>query len=339
MQVIPIASESLGTRGFSLFIRSEDQNILIDPSVSLAPFRNGHPPHIQEIAASFLSRHYIMKFWELATIIIQTHYHADHYSLRTDRPYEFTNQNIADTLYSHTSKSILAKDPTRNINYNQKKRASWLWKSKSIPLFIADGNVFVFGRTRIAFSEALPHGKIDSKQGWVVSAFISDSYERILITSDVVGPGSDMALRYICDNPADQIIIDGPATYHPQQTIKDTEQAFERLSVVCDISPVIIDHHFLRDIEWKTLLKDYGIKSEKITLASLLELPPMCFESKRSQLYNQKPMDSLFHSRFQSHDITILQMVKKVAKTLPHYLKLDRLIKEVHKCHITENTL
>ena len=124
MQVIPIASESLGTRGLSLFIISEDQNIFIDPSVSLAPFRKGHPPHIQEIAASFLSRQYIMKFWELATIIIQTHYHADHYSLGVDRPYEFTNQAIADTLYSHPQKKILAKDPTRNINFSQKKEHS-----------------------------------------------------------------------------------------------------------------------------------------------------------------------------------------------------------------------
>lgn len=329
MRVIPVVSESLGTRGLSLFIISEDQNIFIDPSVSLAPFRNGHPPHLQEIAASFLSRQYIMKFWQLATIIIQTHYHADHYSLGVDRPYEFTNQAIANLLYSHPEKTILAKDPIRNINVNQKKRAFWLWRRKGIPLFVADGNTFVFGRTRIAFSDALPHGKINSKQGWVVAVFIADSYESALITSDVVGPGSDIALDFIIENPADLIIIDGPSTYHPKQTIEDIERAFQRLNMVNDMKPVIIDHHLLRDLEWETILKDHGIVSEKITLASLLGLPPFCLESKRSQLYNRTPLDSSFHSRFQSHDISILQNVKSVAKTLPHKSKIDTLLKEV----------
>ncbi len=329
MRVIPIASESLGTRGLSLFILSEDQNILIDPSVSLAPFRNGYPPHIQEIAASYLSRHYIMKFWELATIIIQTHYHADHYSLSIDRPYEFTNKAIANTLYSHPKKKILAKDPTKNINFNQKKRAFWLWKRNGIPLFVADGNTFVFGRTRIVFSAALPHGKLHSKQGWVVAVLISDSYESVLISSDIVGPGSDIALKFINENPADLIIIDGPSTYHPKQTTKDTERAFERLMAVNDIENVIIDHHLLRDLEWKTILKDHSISREKITLASLLDVPPFCLESKRSLLYNQTPLDSLFHSRFQSYDKEIINKIRRVAKALPHKLKMDNLFKEV----------
>ncbi|MFX0212037.1 MAG: hypothetical protein ACFFDT_39040 [Candidatus Hodarchaeota archaeon] len=329
MQVIPIASESLGTRGLSLFIISEDQEILIDPSVSLAPFRNGHPPHIQEVAASYLSRQYIMKFWKLATIIIQTHYHADHYSLGMDRPYEFTNRVIADILYSHPKKKILAKDPTRNINFNQKKRAFGLWRRNGIPLFVADGNTFVFGNTRIVFSMALPHGKLYSKQGWVVAVFISDSYESVLISSDVVGPGSDIALNFINENPADLIIIDGPSTYHPKQTTKDTERAFERLMAVNDMDHLIIDHHFLRDLEWKTLLKDHSISREKTTLASLLDIPPFCLESKRSLLYNQTPLDSFFHSRFQSHNEEILKKIIKVTKALPHNLKMDRLYKEV----------
>ncbi|MFX0013625.1 MAG: hypothetical protein ACFFB2_10790 [Promethearchaeota archaeon] len=329
MWVIPIASESLGTRGFSLFIVSEDQKILIDPSVSLAPFRDGYLPHIQEIAASFLSRQYIMKFWELSSIIIQTHYHADHYSLGVDRPYEFTDKVIAKTLYSHPRKKILAKDPVRNINLNQKRRAFWLWKNKGLPLFVADGNTFIFGRTRITFSDALPHGKQNSRQGWVVAVFISDSYGSLLISSDVVGPGSDCALNFICENPADLMIIDGPSTYHPEQTDIEKENAFNRLNQVNDIGPMILDHHLLRDLEWKTQLKDHGILGEIITLASLLELQPMCLESKRSQLYEQFPMNSFFHNRFQSHDPIISQQVEKVAKTLPVYRKMNQIHKEI----------
>ena len=276
MQVIPIASESLGVRGFALFVISEDQSILIDPSVSLAPYRNGHPPHLQEIAAAYLSRYFIMKFHELADIIIQTHYHADHYSLGKKRPYEFTNQATAKILYSHPEKIILAKDPTRNINFNQKKRALWLWRQKNIPLFKADGNTYVFGRTRIIFSEPLPHGSRNSKQGWVVAVHISDTYGSTLISSDVVGPGSNIALNFIVENVADFMIIDGPSTYHPKQSPEEIERAFQRLTMVNDIGSIIVDHHLLRDLKWKTQLKEHGISYDNITLASLLGLRPFC---------------------------------------------------------------
>ncbi len=332
MQVIPIASESLGARGLSSFITSEDQSILIDPSVSLAPFRNGHPPHLQEIAASFLSRYYIMKFFKLADIIIQTHYHADHYSLGKNRPYEFTNQATANILYSHPEKIILAKDPTQNINFTQKKRASWLWRRKNIPLFIADGNTYVFGQTRIVFSDPLPQGNVHSKQGWVVAVHISDNYGSTLNTSDVVGPGSDIALNFITKNEADLIIIDGPSTYHPKQSPEDIERAFQRLSMVNDIGSIIVDHHLLRDLEWKTQLKEHGILYDNITLASLLGLPPICLESKRSLLHDQSPLDSSFHKRFRLHDTSILLKIKSLTKTFPHHSKLRKLFKK-----ITEN--
>ena len=94
---------------------------------------------------------------------------------------------------------------------------------------------------------------------------------------------------------------------------------------------MIIDHHLLRDLGWKALLKDHGILSEKNTLASLLGLPPLCLENKRSQLYDQTPLDSSFHSRFQLHDISILQRIERVTKTLPHRPKMDNLLKEVFK--------
>lgn len=329
MQVIPIASESLGTRGQSIFIMSEDSKILIDPSVSLAPIRNGYYPHILEIAAAYLSRQYIMKFWEIADIIIQTHYHADHYSLGIDRPYEFTNQSIANKLYSNPEKIILAKDSTRNINYNQKRRAFWLWKRRGLPLLVADGNTFVFGRTRIYFSNALPHGRIKSRQGWVVSVVISDSYESILITSDVNGPGSDIALRFIINNPTDLLIVDGPSSYHHRQTIEETKLAFRRLLMASKMGSVIIDHHLLRDSKWKILLENQGISSENITLSSLLGIQPLCLEYKRTQLYTQYPMDPSFHSRFLSHDLLLLEKIKELAKTLPHHSKFERAFKEV----------
>jgi predicted metallo-beta-lactamase superfamily hydrolase len=328
MKIIPLASESLGTRGLSVYVETEDQKIIIDPSVSLGPFRNGYPPHLLELAAAFLSRYFIMKFWEKANIIIQTHYHADHYSLRIKRSYEFTNHDIAKRLYSHPKKVILAKDLRKNINYNQKKRATWLWNRKSVQLFAADGNTFVFGRTRVMFSKPLPHGSVGTKQGWVISVLIKDSFESVLITSDVSGPGSDIALRFIIENPVDLAIIDGPSTYHPRQTVEEIEQAFQRLERALEISPAIIDHHLLRDSKWKELCENRGISSEKITLASLLGLSPTCLEYKRSQLFNQAPLDSSFHRKFEANDISVLEEINKTARTYPLWSKLSNILND-----------
>lgn len=328
MQIVPLAAESLGTRGFSLFVVSEDRMILIDPSVSLGPFRNGYPPHLREIAASYLSRQYIKQFWELADIIIQTHYHADHFSLRIRRPYEFTNKTVADRLYSDSQKTILVKDPKRNINLNQKKRAKWLWKRKKVPLYSADGNTFIFGRTRIFFSKALPHGKIGSKRGWVVSVVISDSFESVLITSDVSGPGSDEALNFIIENPCDLVILDGPTTYHPKEDIIETEKAFNRLLRIIESSSVIIDHHLLRDFHWEQNLTNYGISIKDITLAHLIKLPPMCLESIRAQLYTEYPLESTFHKKFELNDPEVMKDIKDVADLLPQKFKFERIVKE-----------
>jgi predicted metallo-beta-lactamase superfamily hydrolase len=321
MQIIPLTAESLGTRGLSLFIISEDKKILIDPSVSLSPIRSGLPPHLHEIAASYLSRQYIMQFWKLSDIIIQTHYHADHYSLGIDRPYEFTNQAIAEKLYSHPNKIILAKSASRNINYNQKKRAALLWKHKGVPIFEADGNTFTFDRTQISFSEALPHGSVGSKQGWVISVLISDSYETVLVSSDIMGPGSDIALEFINNKSADTVILDGPPTYHPKQTLIETEQAFQRISKIKKTSSVILDHHFLRDIKWKQILGNLGLQNKIKTLASLLELQPLCLESKRTDLFNKIPLDPLFHQKFLSNDRNIFHQIKVKAMQLPHLQK------------------
>lgn len=55
------------------------------------------------------------------------------------------------------------------------------------------------------------------------------------------------------------------------------------------------------------------------------------------QLYDQTPLDSSFHSRFQLHDISILKRIERVTKILPYRLKMDKLLKEVFKSSKTNN--
>lgn len=66
-------------------------------------------------------------------------------------------------------------------------------------------------------------------------------------------------MSFVVEIPSDLLVIDGPSTYHPKQTLENTERAFERIQSIDNISSVIIDHHLLRDLEWETILKDHGI--------------------------------------------------------------------------------
>ncbi|MHA1213915.1 MAG: hypothetical protein ACTSR2_08605 [Candidatus Hodarchaeales archaeon] len=323
MNIIPLAGESLGNRGMCVFIETEDQNIIIDPSVSLAPSRSSLKPHLLEIASSFLSRAFILKFLGKANIIIQTHYHADHYSLKIERPYEFTNSEVFRQIYFNSKATILGKDPSSNINYTQSQRAKWLWKSNNSNLHSADGNEFVCGRTRILFSKAIPHGEVNSLQGWVISVYIEDSFENVLFTSDVVGPSSDQALEFILNNPADLVIVDGPASYHPKQSPSTIKEAFSRLKTLDERFNVVVDHHLLRDSQWEHRLKSNGITSNTKTLAHLLDQKPFCLENQRKILYKKHPLDSTFHNRFSLFDKTIIDQVKSAADSLPHSQKLE----------------
>jgi len=297
MDIFPIACESLGTRSFAHFVITENVNILIDPSVSLGPIRFRLLPHPLEVAVSWISRQTILKLIDLADVLIQTHYHGDHFTLNEKRIYEFTNKEVFNKTYIPRL-TILAKDPENNLNFNQQRRAKWLWNNKELNLKIADNREFSLGSTRIQFSPAVYHG-FDSKRGYVVETLIQDSSQSYLYTSDVCGPASKEALKFILDSNPDIIVLDGPSSYHQNASEEEKTSAFDNLSEVTDnYSRVFIDHHFLRSLDWENILK----KKLGKTLPAFSQIShqePFLLEAKRKSLYKQIEFPKDFHSKFQ----------------------------------------
>ncbi|MFX1516575.1 MAG: hypothetical protein ACFFC6_09720 [Promethearchaeota archaeon] len=316
MDILPLAAESLGTRGMCIFVKTEDQNILVDPSVSLGPLRYGLRPHLQEIAASYLSRQLILEAVKKSTIIIQTHYHGDHFSLGIDRPYEFTNKRVQNKIYGNPEVIVLAKNPKKKINYNQKKRAYWLWKKKDIKLYSADNKQFLYGKTQFKFSPPIPHGSEGSPSGWVLSVFIEDSQDSILITSDVHGLANDAALNFILENETNHLILDGPSTYHPKQTKDETTTAFSRMKKITN-DHFYLDHHFLRDKNWPSILKEHNLAEIAFPLSNFIIDQPLCLESIRDELHKKEPMEDNFYALFHEHKDVTLNLIKDTAVRLP----------------------
>lgn len=286
MKIIPLAFDSLGTRSMSTFVETNDVKVLIDPGVALGPRRYNLAPH--QIELERLKEHWakIVKYATLSNVIIITHYHYDHH-------------NPNDHLEIYKNKTVLIKHPTEKINRSQKERAAYfLQQIKELPqkLEYADGKEFQFGNTKIIFSQPVFHGT-NSKLGYVTEVLIDDGY-RFIHTSDVEGPSLDDQVDFILQNKPNLVILDGPLSYmlgfrysHESlnASIKNMIKIIENLSASRRIS-LVIDHHFLRDLEWKDRIAEVfeaaKLKNVKVqTAAEFIGIPNDMLEARRRELW------------------------------------------------------
>ncbi len=75
----------------------------------------------------------------------------------------------------------------------------------------ADGKEFLFGNTKIKFSQAVFHGT-NAKLGYVTEVLIDDGY-KLIHTSDVEGPSIAEQAEFILQNKPNLVILDGPLSY------------------------------------------------------------------------------------------------------------------------------
>ncbi len=332
MQVFPIACESLGTRATCHLVITDDTVILIDASVALGPRRYGLPPHPLEVAMSYFCRQIILEAAAIADHVTITHYHADHYSLPWTRVYEFSSEEIATRIYRN--KIVWAKN-TDTVNYNQKRRAYWLWKQKNLDVRPADGASHKIGNTVIQFSEPLYHGTPKTKMGTVVAVSISDSNKKWLYTSDVSGPGDKSILKFIRQEEPDYVVVDGPASYHPRVSKEEVAQGLQNLANIYDLVPsVVVEHHFLRATDWKQVLKEQvGVDHQKIlTFADYAKTPNVLLEQDRKKLHQESPPPKDFYHRLNKMDAEFRDFLKVIAKKIPTTGYLNKtVLREIKK--------
>ena len=302
MKIFPISCESLGTRSFAHLVMTRSVNILIDPSVSLGPTRFGLRPLPIEIAASWISRKIILEFAELVDVIIQSHYHGDHFTLGVERKYEFTNRDVFNSIYS-PEVTILAKDPDKYLNYNQQKRAKYLWKNKKLKLSKADNSTYEIGSTKIVFSPPVPHGS-EGARGYVLETMIEEDDFRYIYTSDVCGPSSNIATEFIEENTPDLVALDG-FPFYLSKTKDEFAKSFEYLGRVIDSAKeVYIDHHFLRSLKWEEILKE-NLGKELRTFSMMRNQEPILLEAQRKIFFDKSPIKEEFYTAFENDKISI----------------------------------
>lgn len=296
IEVVPIASESMGVRSLCTFIRTPDISILFDPSAALAK-RFNLEPHPQEYKALLHCLEEIkIKAYE-ADILSISHYHYDHI-----RPgfreclYNLSTKNERKDMFA--GKNVFAKDNREYINTSQRRRAYFFQKDvKPIckKLDYCDGKRYEFGTTIVQYSPPLPHGPDGSPLGFVLATIIESGGSKVLIAPDVQGPVSRNTLSYVLSLEPDLAILGGPPTYLSQFSDIDSQSALYCLSNLASTIPIIVvDHHNLRDPNWREWLSPVNSIAAQTgglvyTMAGLLKRDELCLEANRNELYRDNP--------------------------------------------------
>ncbi|MEM3578651.1 MAG: MBL fold metallo-hydrolase [Candidatus Bathyarchaeia archaeon] len=282
-KILPLGFDSFGVRSMATFVETRNLKILIDPGVSLAPLRYGLEPHPFEWQRLDDTWEVIKHYAEESDVLVVTHYHYDHHD--PDYP----------ELYR--DKTVFIKHPTQNINLSQKGRAAYFLEAvKGLPkrLEIADGKNFTFGETIITFSRAVCHGT-NPRLGYVTETCITCGGEKFLHTSDVEGPSLEDQIAFILEQKPDTLFVDGPMTYmlgyrYSFKSLEISNANLVRAIKEGWLHTLVLDHHFLRDLNYKMRIKPVYEEAQKhnvkvVTAAEFAGRKIEMLEALRKELY------------------------------------------------------
>ncbi len=315
IKIIPLSNESIGVRGFSFLIKIKQKyDILIDPSVSLAPIKKGFVPHPFEITIAKLLREKILRLSSSADLIFMTHYHGDHYTIPWERKLEFTNKYIHEKIYYHSikkhkqtfqiifqehekkkvlSKKMLFAISPKYVTWNQIKRARYLWERplpENISLHPAENTSILLEDVEIEISSPLPHG-YNEKRGNVVGILITDhNYDKkVLFSSDIEGATNPKSMNYLLRKEADVIFLDGIGFYHHKTEQSQINAFIGVLEMLLDLGKeVIMAHHFNRSEMREEFFKQYGLPYIKTVFERIMGAH-FLLEAQRKELWSIYP--------------------------------------------------
>lgn len=304
IELVPIAAESMGVRSMCCAIETPDVSILIDAGASLG-IRYNLAPHPREYLALAEARRKIRDYARKADVITISHYHFDHFTppFLSDTIWTFAAKEEAEAIYA--GKRVLVKDIRENIDYSQRKRG-WIFQNFVGPMAKsveeADGRTFEFGGTVLKFSAPFDRGEGEVELGYVIAATITHGGDSVTIAPDIQGPTAEDALAYIELCKSNMLYLGGPPTYLVQSRMQEEAltRSIRNMSRLASVTPLtLIDHHLLRDIDWKykvaEIFSEAEVRSNIVKTASgHLGLADNPLEASRKMLYEREPPSEEF---------------------------------------------
>ena len=290
MDVLPLAFDSFGVRSMSTLLRSGKLRLLIDPGVALGPTRYGMGPTDAEFEALDYSRQMIMEAAGQADAVAVTHYHYDHHPFPDD-----------SEMYGRCfgGKLVMAKDRTKNINQSGRSRGK-IFEENASPhaerIEWADGRTFEVGGTEISFSPAVWHGDVGSRVGTVVMVYVEKG--GFLFGSDAQSLADPAALDWVLKKNPEFMILDGYPTIFigwrmSQKSFEASKENLKRAIAETSAEKVILDHHILRDVNYREKMRDVFELAERkgkevLSAAEFLGMENFFLEAWRKEIAEGK---------------------------------------------------
>jgi predicted metallo-beta-lactamase superfamily hydrolase len=291
MEISILGTESLGVRGMSCLVKTDQRRILIDPGVALGYMRGGLLPHPRQVAVGARVRSRILEELESATDIVISHYHGDHVPLRRPTPYQIPLSSLPPLKDA----SFWCKG-TAGLSAQSVQRHDELADHLGRPLSSAEGS----DDGTIHCSHAVFHGSPASPLGTVMMTRVTDGKQSFIHASDIQLLNEEAVAIIFGWHPT-IAFISGPPLYLPQITVKERIIALNNARFLAETIPVlIIDHHLLRSVEgrrWLEELKD-ATGSTVLSAAEFMGRQPLLLEARREELYRMMPVPADWHERY-----------------------------------------
>jgi predicted metallo-beta-lactamase superfamily hydrolase len=281
MKVTPLAADSMGVRSSAFLVESGTHRLVLDPGARLAPKRYDLPPSNQEKVVLERLNNLIETEVDSADILVISHYHNDHFKAHADY---------------YKNKQIFVKSWESDINHKQRERALKLqdhFKELKVEseVSICDGTTSVIDSDlKLIFSNAVPHGSIGAKTGYVVMITVAEPDFTFMYSSDIQGPVEPSTADQIIAMNPNLLYLDGPPTnlLGNIMTIADLEKAINNILDILTYtnSKVILDHHLLRDVNYREhLQRVFDFDGRVQTAAEYLGNPNTMLEANRDKLW------------------------------------------------------
>jgi predicted metallo-beta-lactamase superfamily hydrolase len=286
MRVLPLAFDSLGVRSMCTLVETGRLRLLLDPGVALGPTRYGLGPTPEEWRALELSRALILEAAGRAEAVTVTHYHYDHHPFPDD---------LEMYRACFGGKLVMAKDRTKNINRSGKSRGR-IFEENASPhakgVEWADGRTFEIGGTEVSFSPAVWHGDVGSRVGTVVMVHVEKG--GFLFGSDAQSLADPAALDWVLKRNPEFMILDGYPTIFvgwrmSQGAFEASKENLKRAVGETDAETILLDHHLLRDLNYREKMEDVFSLAERkgkrlLSAAEFLGLENLFLEAWRREL-------------------------------------------------------
>ena len=161
-------------------------------------------------------------------------------------------------------------------------------------LEVADGKKFRLGKTFINFSKAVCHGT-NPRLGYVTEVSIKSNNDKFVHTSDVEGPALEEQINFILNEKPNVLFVDGPMTYmlgyrYSFRSLEISNKNLVKAIKEKNLNTLVLDHHLLRDLNYKLRIKPVYESAEKcgvkvLTAAEFCGRKIEMLEALRKELY------------------------------------------------------